>query len=91
MVVTISVLFSFYSNLLLYHYTDNKTDDSIASRLGINRFFSKDYRQAASRYSAMKCMTNIALLREFDAKSKGVGSTESDGELLKELIFKLTH
>jgi DNA polymerase-3 subunit delta len=91
LVVTISVLFSFYSNLLLYHYTEDKSEMNMSRRLGVHSFFVKDFRMAASKYNAWKCMQNISLLREFDAKSKGVGSTEPDGELLKELIFKLTH
>jgi len=37
-------------------------------------------------------MEIISLLRTYDAKSKGVGnSSASDGELLKELIYKILH
>ncbi len=91
MVVTISVLFGFFVNLLQYHYTDNKNPASVASELGINPFFVKDYETASKNYSASKCMQNISLIREFDAKAKGVKSKASNGELLKELVFKLMH
>ncbi|MBN1462311.1 MAG: DNA polymerase III subunit delta [Paludibacteraceae bacterium] len=91
LVVTISVLFGFYVNLLQYHYTDNKNPASVASELGINPFFVKDYETASKNYSASKCMQNISLIREFDAKAKGVKSRASNGELLKELVFKLMH
>jgi len=91
LILTVSVLFSLYNNLLLYHYTSNKTDANVAARLGINPFFVKDYKTAATYYNAWKCMQNIALLREYDAKSKGIGSKEPEHELLKELIFKLVH
>jgi DNA polymerase-3 subunit delta len=91
LVVTISVLFGFFVNLLQYHYTDNKNPASVASELGINPFFVKDYETASKNYSASKCMQNISLIREFDAKAKGVKSKASNGELLKELVFKLMH
>lgn len=91
LVVTISVLFGFFVNLLQYHYTDSRNSASVASELGINPFFVKDYETASKNYSATKCMQNISLIREFDAKAKGVKSRASNGELLKELVFKLMH
>lgn len=91
MIKTVSVLFGLYSNLLLYHYTESKSDQDISRRLGVNPYFVKDYRAAAGIYNARKCMQNIALLREYDAKSKGIGSKQPEAELLKELVFKLMH
>lgn len=91
MIVTVSVLFGAFTNLLQCHYTADKTDAGIARALGINPFFAKDFTAAAKIYNAWKCMQNISLLREFDAKSKGIGSREPQEELLKELVFKLMH
>ncbi len=90
-VVTVAGLFGMYSNLLLYHYTADKSEGNIARRLGVNPYFVRDYRTAATHCFAKKCMSNIALLREFDAKQKGIGSRAPEGELMKELIFKLMH
>lgn len=91
LVVTISVLFGAYTNLLQYHYTGDKSEANVARALGVNPYFVKSFSASAKIYTAWKCMQNISLLREYDAKSKGVGSRESDGELLKELVFKLMH
>lgn len=91
MIVTISVLFGGYTNLLQYHYTGDKSDANVARVLGVNPFFVKDFSAAAKIYSAWKCMQNIAILREFDAKMKGIGSREPESELLKEMLFKLMH
>ncbi len=91
MVVTVSVLFGGFTNLLQYHYTGDKSDGSVAKALGVNPYFVKDFSAAAKIYNAWKCMQNIALLREYDAKSKGIGSTQPDGELMKELIYMLMH
>ena len=52
----------------------------------------KDYIDGSRIYNAVKCANTISLLREYDMKSKGVGNANiSDGELLKELIFKIMH
>lgn len=52
----------------------------------------KDYTEGAKAYNAVKCAAIISLLREYDMKSKGVGNVGiSEGELLKELIFKIMH
>ncbi len=89
--VTVSVLFGLFNNLLLYHYTNDKSDANIARRLGVNPYFVRDYKAAAGIYNAWKCMQNISLLREYDAKSKGIDSTEPGEELMKEMVFKLAH
>jgi DNA polymerase-3 subunit delta len=43
-------------------------------------------------YSGVKVMQIIGEIRQCDAMSKGVGnSSMSDGELLRELVFKILH
>jgi DNA polymerase-3 subunit delta len=52
----------------------------------------KDYESAAQKYSILKTVQIIELLREYDMKSKGWNSPgTADSELLKELIFKIMH
>jgi hypothetical protein len=34
---------------------------------------------------------NLELIKEYDLKTKGLGSNFDSGELFKELIYKLTH
>ncbi|RZK77403.1 MAG: DNA polymerase III subunit delta, partial [Pedobacter sp.] len=53
----------------------------------------KDYETAARSYNLNKTFDIISLLREYDLKSKGVDSSgnTTDGELLKELMFKMLH
>ena len=94
LVLTISMLFRYFLNLLTYHYQKKSTPNQqeMARLLGINPYFLKDYTEGAKRYNAMKCANIISWLREYDLKSKGVGNANiSDGELLKELIFKIMH
>ena len=93
LVVTMSVLFNFFSNLMVCYWAKNKTEQGIAGELGFrNPYQAKDYVQALKNYNAFKSMEIISLLRTYDAKSKGVGNVSaSDGELLKELLYKITH
>ena len=94
LVLTITTLFRYFLNLLTYHYQKKATPNiqEMAKLLGVHPFFMKDYTEGGKLYNAMKCANVIALLREYDLKSKGVGNANiSDGELLKELIFKIIH
>ncbi len=93
LVMTMSVLFNFFSNLMVCYWAKNKTEQGIAGELGFrNPYQAKDYIQALKNYNAFKSMEIISLLRTYDAKSKGVGNVSaSDGELLKELLYKITH
>lgn len=94
LVLTITTLFRYFLNLLTYHYQKKTTPNTqeMAKLLGVHPFFMKDYIEGGRIYNAMKCATIISLLREYDMKSKGVGNANiSDGELLKELIFKIMH
>ena len=85
-------LFSFFSNLLMYHYMPDKSQTNVARELGINPYFVKDYETAAKRYPAGKTFLIIGYLREIDARSKGVNNPSAkDADLWKELIFRIMH
>ncbi len=90
--VTIATLFGYFQKLMAYYYLSDKSKHAVASALKINPFFVTDYTTGAKNYPARKVVQVIALLREYDMKSKGYNSNVSDGgELLKELIFKIMH
>jgi DNA polymerase-3 subunit delta len=92
MVVTVSLLHSFFSQLLIYHSLNDKSRAAVAKALKINPFFVSDYAVAAKNYPMRKVSQVIALLRDADVKSKGVGANAIPaGDLLKELLFKVIH
>lgn len=92
MVVVLSQLFNYFSNIMLYHYLPDKSQSAVASELKINPYFVKDYQKAAQTFGAWKTMNIISLIRETDARGKGIESNGvDDGELLKELIYKILH
>lgn len=87
----VPMLAGFYLKLLLYHRSNNKTNNSkLVLELEVPPFAIKDYQNAARFISLDKTCRAISLLREFDMRGKGLDNVSVDsGELKKELIFKL--
>ena len=90
---TLSALFGFFSNLMLAYYAPEKTEQGIANQLSLQPSWkAKDYMAAMRVYSGVKCMQIIGEIRYCDARSKGVdNSSLSDGDLLRELVYKILH
>lgn len=92
-VVTLSVLFNYFSNLLECYWLRDKSEQSVMMALNIrSAYFVRDYMTGLRNYSATKVTEIISLLRTYDAKSKGVDNVSaSQGELLQELVYKIMH
>lgn len=90
---TIISLFFFFNKLLIYWAIKNKSDArNVASILQINPYFVTDYKKAAANYPVPKLLNVISILREYDVKSKGVDAPSvPQGELLKEMVYKILH
>lgn len=94
LIVTISVLFNFFANLMLCYYSPDKSESGIMKELNLRSSFqARDYTIAMRTYNAFKCIDIIALIRLYDARSKGIGSgaSSNDSDLLRELVFKIMH
>ena len=90
MVVTTSLVFGFFIQLLKYHGLKDRNPKNVAAVLGVNPFFLKEYDVALKNYPMKKVSSIIAALRELDVKSKGVGANSlSDSDLLKEILVKI--
>ncbi|MEO1054823.1 MAG: DNA polymerase III subunit delta [Bacteroidota bacterium] len=88
----IAVLYSFYSKLLIAYHAKDKSEKNLASQLKVSPYFVKDYLQAMRYYTLSQVIQNISSVADADLKSKGVNSgSADDGQLLKELIFRLLH
>ena len=88
------LLFSFFQNLMILHYTPNKSSEQdIARALDLNSTWGiKDLIIGLKNYSARKTMDIISKIREVDGKSKGLDNPYTGaGELMKELIFYVLH
>ncbi len=90
MVMTVSLLFNFFSQLLQYHGLSDKSPRSVASALKINPYFVNEYSNAARNYPMKNVSRAVAVLRDFDVKGKGVGANAvPQKDLLKELLVKI--
>ncbi|CAI8279419.1 MAG: Uncharacterised protein [Polaribacter sp. SA4-10] len=91
LVMTISLLNSFFTQLLLFHSLDDRSKNSVSKMLGVNPFFVDEYFLAGRNYPMRKVAQVIAFLRDADIKSKGVGANQTNEDVLKELLFKILH
>jgi len=90
MVVTTSLVFSFFIKVLKYHGIKDKNPAKVAPILGVSPFFMKDYDVALKNYPMKKVSSIVATLRDIDVKSKGVGANAlPTHDLLKEMLVKI--
>lgn len=85
------LLYGYFIKVMLFHQEPDKKKAMAVMK--VNPYFMKDYETAARNYTLGKLASCIGYLYDTDLRSKGVrnSGTVSDGELLKELVFKITH
>ena len=89
-VVTTSLVFGFFIQLLKYHGLKDKNPKNVATAIGVNPFFLKEYDVALKNYPMKKVSQIVAALRDIDVKSKGVGANAlSQSDLLREMLYKI--
>ena len=88
----VAFLYSFFSKLLVASVSSDRSERGLVSALKISPFAAKDYSAALQRYGTSKIIDNISSLKQADLKLKGVNSgSEDEGQVLKELVFKLMY
>ena len=84
------ILYNFFSKVLLLHALKNRPDNELATIMGVNAYFLKDYKKAAQSYPIGQLMKVIHHIRIADQKSKGVeAGMTSEGDLYIDLIFNI--
>lgn len=92
MMVVIPSTFNFFSKLMRIHFLPNKSKEAVAADLKIHPFVATQYMNAAKVYNPKKIAANIAILHEYDLKSKGIGNSSfSQGDLMREMLYRLLH
>ncbi|HYK77928.1 MAG TPA: DNA polymerase III subunit delta [Daejeonella sp.] len=91
--MVLGALNTYFTKVLKFHYAKDRSQQGLARELGVSPFFVKDYELAGKNYDKLKTFHVISYLRQCDIRSKGVESTgnTNDGELMKELMFKIIH
>lgn len=89
-VVTITLLNTFFTQLLQYHGLNDHSPGNVAKVLGVNPYFVNEYVVAAKNYPMKRVSGVISSLRTLDLKSKGVGANNmAQADLLKELLSEI--
>ena len=86
----VAYLFSFFSKVLAAHSLPDKSERGLLSGLRVSPYAVKEYALAMHRFSLEDLIRNIGLLKRADLKLKGVDTgNEGEGDILKELVFRM--
>lgn len=91
--MTLALLFSFFSNVMMCYYSPDKSERGVAEFLGLRSAWGVgDYIKAMRNYKAVHVLDILHLIRLADAQSKGAeGPQTADGEIMRELLYKILH
>lgn len=90
LVLTLGLVYSYFSKLLLYHGLKDKSPNNAIKMLKVSQYALKDYEIGRKNYPMRKVSQIISVLKEVDLKAKGVGAQNiSQGDLLKEMLVKI--
>ncbi len=89
-ILTVAAVFGYFSNLLIVHFTRDKSQASLMGVLDIKWPVQlRRYETGMRNYNAYKTIEIISAIRDFDVKSKGVGSRQSEFDLLHQLMYHI--
>ena len=92
LMVVIPSTFNFFTKLMRIHFLNNKSSEGVAAALKVHPFVATQHINATKIYNPKKIASNIAILHEYDLKAKGIGNSSfSQGELMREMIYRLLH
>jgi DNA polymerase-3 subunit delta len=85
-------LYNFFSKVYMIFSVNNPDEKTVASALGVNPYFVKDYLGAAKRYDYQGVEKILLLLHQYNLRGIGVndGNT-SDAGLMKEMAVKMMY
>jgi DNA polymerase-3 subunit delta len=90
--ISVAMLFSFFSNVLLTATARDKSLDGIMALVGTrSQWRARKFLDATRMYNTRSLVNIIGYLRECDTRSKGIGSRQDQYALLKELVYKILH
>ena len=83
-------LYNFFSKVQMVYSVPSREEKTIASAIGVNNFFVRDYLQAAQQYSAPTVERILLLLHEYNLRNIGINDAgTTDADLLKEMVVKM--
>jgi DNA polymerase-3 subunit delta len=83
-------LYGFFSKVFMVFGANTTDEKAIATAIGVNPFFGKDYIQAARTYNYQQVENALLLLHNYNLKSIGVNNIGTeDASLMKEMAIKI--
>lgn len=89
--VILPTLYNFFSKTAMT-FNVNGGESAIASAIGVNPFFVKDYVLAAKNYGIQGIENILLLLHRYNLRSIGIDDVGTgDADLMKEMLAKMMH
>ena len=83
-------LYGFFSKVFMVYGASAQDEKTVATAIGVNSFFVKDYLHAARIYTFEGVERVLLLLHQYNLRSVGVNDTGTpDASLLKEMVVKM--
>jgi DNA polymerase III subunit delta len=88
----VAYMYSFFSKVLMAAQATDKSEKGLVSALKVSPYAVRDYSLALQQFPINVLVRNITLLKEADLKLKGVNTgATTEGQILRELIYRLIH
>lgn len=88
--VIAATLFSHFANLLTVQMARDKSEKALMAAIGTKSAWTvKKFQEESRLYNPFQVIEIIAAIRDFDARSKGIGSRQNPYDLLRDLIFHI--
>lgn len=85
-----AALFNTFSRIVIAHYLSDKTDKGLMDGTGLKFPGAlRELRTGMKNYNPRQAVDAVHFIREFDVKTKGVGSYQNEYGLLRELVFRI--
>ena len=88
-VLTISILYMYFTKLMTLHTVRDRNPNTVAKALGVSPYFINDYIAVYRNFPMKRISGVLETLRIYDTKSKGVGANLSPKDLYNELIYNI--
>ena len=83
-------LYNYFSKVQMIYSVPSRDDKAVASAIGVNQWFVKDYLQTAMKFSSQEIEKVLLLLHHYNLKGIGINDIgSSDAALLKEMTVKM--
>lgn len=88
--LVLPTLYNLFSKTYMIFGQNSNDEKAVATSIGVNPYFVKDYMQTARNYGFEGVQNALLLLHHYNLRSVGVGDVgTSDGALMKELVVKI--